>query len=170
MFQGSQNGAGSDSGETSSYVPGAWYLSYGKHMGPCRECSETGCFIEPVPRVSPEGSRRPLVRFFDGFRTPVGIHFASMEPSIFGAFFGCVSETAHDKLTCMVAGPAGPGWGGIPYPGHPSSGLVKIQITNAKRQSFGLARQISSSAQVLYPPPCLHLYVHEVLLLRGGCC
>ena len=49
-----------------------------------------------------------------------------MEPSIFGSFFGCVSETPHDELISTVAGPGVARLGrGIPYPGHPWSGLVQ---------------------------------------------
>ena len=62
-----------------------------------RERSETGCFIEPVPRGSREVSRGPCLRFFDGFGISIGIHFAFVEPSNFGLFFGCVPGRAHDE-------------------------------------------------------------------------
>ena len=70
--KGSQNGAESAPKETSRHVPEAWYLLYGKHIGPSRERSETGCFSEPVPRDSRELSRGSFLRFFDGFGISLG--------------------------------------------------------------------------------------------------
>ena len=56
------------------------------------------------------------MRFFDSFGTSIGIHFVFMEPSIFGSFFGCVSETAHDELISRGAGVRGGRLGrGIPF-------------------------------------------------------
>ena len=52
------------------------------------------------------------MRFFDSFGTSIGIHFVFMEPSIFGSFFGCVSETAHDELSSRGAGVRGGRLGG----------------------------------------------------------
>ena len=83
------------------------------------------------------------MRFFDSFGISIGIHFVIVEPTIFGSFFECVSQTAVGELICTVAGPAGARLGkGIPYPGHPWSGLERKPLTNAKRQTFGLARRI----------------------------
>ena len=94
----------------------ACYLLHGKHIGPSRERSETGCFIEPVPRGSREPSRGSSLRFFDSFGTSIGIHFVFMKPSIFGSFFGCVSEAAVDKLYRRGAGVRGSRLGrGIPF-------------------------------------------------------
>ena len=94
----------------------ACYLLHGKHISPSRERSETGCFIEPVPRGSREPSRGSFLQFFDSFGISIGIHFAFVEPSIFGSFFGCVSETAVDELRCRGAGVRGSRLGGgIPF-------------------------------------------------------
>ena len=53
-----------------------------------------------------------LRRFWD----LIGIRFASLEPSIFGSFFGCVPETAVDELICRGPASGVAGWGGgIPF-------------------------------------------------------
>ena len=66
------------------------------------------------------------MRLFDGFGVSVGINVVSAEPSLFGPFLGWVSETVHDEPRCTVAGSGAARLGrGIPYPGHPWSGLVQ---------------------------------------------
>ena len=63
------------------------------------------------------------MRVLGAFGVSIGIHFASVELSIFGSFCRCVFETAHDELISTVAATAGARLGrGIPYPGHRWSG------------------------------------------------
>ena len=88
-------------------MPEAWYLLYGKHIGPSRERSETGCFSEPDPRGSPDVSRGSFLRFFGGLGSSVGIRFASMGPSSFFGFFGYLSRRVDDELICNGGGPRG---------------------------------------------------------------
>ena len=127
-------------------MPKACYLLHGKHIGPSRERSETGCFSEPDPRGSPDVSRGSFLRFFDGLGISVGIRFASMGRSIFSSFFGCVSRTADDELRCN----GGRTRGGQAGEGDSLSGTSLERIgavvkPYAKRQAFGLARRISSA-------------------------
>ena len=124
-------------------MPEAWYLLYGKHIGPSRERSETGCFSEPVPRGSREPSRGSFLQFFDGFGISIGIHFASVEPSIFGSFFGCVPETAVDELISNGGRPRGGQAGeGDSLSGTSLERIGAVTKPYAKRQAFGLARRI----------------------------
>ena len=135
-------------------MPKACYLLHGKHIGPSRERSETGCFTEPVPRGSREPSRGSFLRFFDGFGSSVGIRFASMGPSIFVHLFGYLSRTAVDELCCN----GGRTRGGQAGEGDSLSGtsLERIGAVTkpyAKRQAFGLARRIHRRTAPS-PPPC----------------
>ena len=94
-----------------------------------------GCFIEPVPRGSLEGSRDPFMQFFDGFGISVGIHFVSVEPSSSCSFFGCVAEPAHDELSGTVADPGEASRTSLERIGGETDFI-------SQAQAFGLAQQI----------------------------
>ena len=85
------------------------------------------------------------MRFFGGFGISIGIRFASVEPSIFGSFFGCVPETAVGELISNGGRPRGGQAGeGDSLSGTSLERIGSVVGPYAKRQAFGLARRIGA--------------------------